>query len=77
MAHRHDRALQQEAPDVTIKTVLQTTDGLIPAFKAAAAARKGPDIQYFWGGIWALEDAWAGNTKPVSDYIPCSEPSTT
>jgi raffinose/stachyose/melibiose transport system substrate-binding protein len=59
--------------NVTIKTVLQTTDGLIPAFKAAAAAKKGPDIQYFWGGIWSLEDAWAGNTKPVSDYIPRSE----
>jgi raffinose/stachyose/melibiose transport system substrate-binding protein len=60
-------------PNVTIKTVLQTTDGLIPAFKAAAAARKGPDLQYFWGGIWSLDDAWAGNTKPVSDYIPRSE----
>ena len=45
----------------------------IPAFKAAAAAKKGPDIQYFWGGIWSLEDAWADNTKPVSDYIPRSE----
>ena len=56
-----------------IKTVLQTTDGLIPAFKAAAAAKKGPDIQYFWGGIWSLDDAWQGNTKPVSDYIPKSE----
>jgi raffinose/stachyose/melibiose transport system substrate-binding protein len=60
-------------PNVTIKTVLQTTDGLIPAFKAAAAAKKGPDLQYFWGGIWSLDDAWAGNTKPVSDYIPRSE----
>jgi raffinose/stachyose/melibiose transport system substrate-binding protein len=60
-------------PNVTIKTVLQTTNGLVPAFKAAAAAKKGPDIQYFWGGIWSLEDAWAGATKPVSDYIPASE----
>src|SRR6266571_3952572 len=60
-------------PNVTIKTVLQTTDGLIPAFKAAAAAKKGPDLQYFWGGIWSLEDAWAGSTKPVSDYIPAAE----
>lgn len=60
-------------PNVTIKTVLQTTSGLVPAFKAAAAAKKGPDIQYFWGGIYSLEDAWAGSTKPVSDYIPASE----
>jgi raffinose/stachyose/melibiose transport system substrate-binding protein len=64
---------QKKHPNVTIKTVLQTTDGLVPAFKAAAAAKKGPDIQYFWGGIWSLEDAWAGSTKPASDYIPKSE----
>ena len=63
-------AYQKKHPNVKIKTVLQTTDGLIPAFKAAAAAKKGPDIQYFWGGIWSLDDAWLGNTKPVSDYIP-------
>src|SRR4051794_34435346 len=64
---------EKKHPNVTIKTVLQTTDGLIPAFKAAAAAKKGPDIQYFWGGIWSLDDAWSGNTKPVSDYIPKAE----
>jgi raffinose/stachyose/melibiose transport system substrate-binding protein len=64
---------QKKHPNVTIKTVLQTTNGLVPAFKAAAAAKKGPDLQYFWGGIWSLEDAWAGATKPVSDYIPKGE----
>jgi len=64
---------QKKHPNVTIKTVLQTTNGLIPAFKAAAAAKKGPDIQYFWPAIWTLEDAWAGNTRPVSDYIPKRE----
>ncbi len=67
------RLYEQKHPNVKIKTVLQTTDGLVPAFKAAAAAKKGPDIQYFWGGIWSLDDAWAGNTKPISDYIPRSE----
>jgi len=64
---------EKKHPNVTIKTVLQTTNGLVPAFKAAAQAKKGPDIQYFWGGIWSLEDAWNGATKPVSDYIPRSE----
>ena len=64
---------EKKHPNVTIKTVLQTTNGLVPAFKAAAAAKQGPDLQYFWGGIWSLEDAWAGSTKPVSDYIPASE----
>src|SRR5918911_963402 len=64
---------EKKHPNVTIKSVLQTTNGLVPAFKAAAAAKKGPDIQYFWGGIWSLEDAWNGSTKAVSDYIPRSE----
>jgi multiple sugar transport system substrate-binding protein len=64
---------EQKHPNVTIKTVLETTDGLVPAFEAAAAAKKGPDLQYFWGGIWSLNDAWKGATKPVSDYIPMSE----
>src|SRR5581483_944898 len=51
----------------------RVASGLVLAAVAAAAAKKGPDLQYFWGGIWSLEDAWAGSTKPVSDYIPASE----
>lgn len=60
-------------PNVTITPVEQTTEALIPAFNAAAAAKKGPDVQYFWGGIWGLENAWKGAITPVSDYIPKSE----
>ncbi len=67
------KLFEKKYSNVTVKTVLQTTDGLIPSFKAAAAAKKGPDLQYFWGGIWSLDDAWLGNTKAVSDYIPKSE----
>jgi multiple sugar transport system substrate-binding protein len=60
-------------PNVHIKTVLQTTDGLVPTFDTAAAAGNGPDIEYFWGGINALEPAWKGYIRPVSDYIPSSQ----
>ncbi len=60
-------------PNVTISTVLQTTNGLIPAFDAAAKAGQGPDIEYFWGGIYSQEPGWAGNIRPVSDYIPAAE----
>lgn len=63
----------EENPGVTFETVLQSTDNLVPAFKTAAAAQQGPDIQYFWGGVWTLEDAWAGHLAPISDYIPESE----
>ena len=67
------KAYEKEHPNVTIKTVLQSTDNLMPNFAAAAKAQKGPDIEYRWGGIWALQDAWDGNLAPVSDYIPKSE----
>ena len=60
-------------PNITINTVLQSTDNLMPNFAAAAKAKKGPDIEYRWGGIWALQDAWDGNLAPISDYIPASE----
>jgi raffinose/stachyose/melibiose transport system substrate-binding protein len=60
-------------PEIKITTTLQSTDNLVPAFEAAAAAKKGPDIEYFWGGINTLEDGWAGNIKPISDLLPKSE----
>jgi raffinose/stachyose/melibiose transport system substrate-binding protein len=66
-------AYQRLHANVTISTVLQTTDGLVPAFNTAAAAGKGPDIQYLWGGINTLEPAWKGYIRPVSDYVPASE----
>jgi len=62
------RLYEKQNPNVTVNAVLQQTDTLIPAFKSAAAAGQGPDIQFFWGGIWTLEDAWLGNLTPISDY---------
>ncbi len=53
--------------------MLQSTDTLIPAFQAAAAAKEGPDIQYFWGGVWTLESVWAGALIPLDDLIPAEE----
>ena len=58
----------QENPHITVNAVLQESDSLYPAFRAAAEAKEGPDIQFFWGGIFTLEDAWLGNLAPVSDY---------
>ena len=62
-------------PNVTIETVLQSTDSLIPSFTSAAAAKSGPDIQYFWGGVWTLENAWSGAIIPLDNLIPASEMS--
>ncbi|MGD0751911.1 MAG: extracellular solute-binding protein [Anaerolineales bacterium] len=60
-------------PNVTIETVLQSTDSLIPAFTSAAAAKSGPDIQYFWGGTYTLEPAWQGALIPINNLIPADE----
>jgi raffinose/stachyose/melibiose transport system substrate-binding protein len=67
------KKFEDKNPNIKIKTVLQSTDNLIPAFKAAASSQQGPDIQYFWGGVYTLEDAWQGNIVPISDYIPKEE----
>ncbi|MET0703727.1 MAG: extracellular solute-binding protein [Mycobacterium sp.] len=66
-------AYKIKRPNITLKTVLQTTDGLMPGFEAAAAAKQGPDIQYFWGGIYSQQPYWDGSTVPVSDYIGADE----
>ena len=66
-------AFEKIHPNVTIKPVLQTTDGLVPSFQAAAAAKSGPDLEYFWGGTNALTPAWQKQILPISDYIPKSE----
>ncbi len=67
-------ALYTEAnPNITFEAVLQSTDTLIPAFQSAAAAKEGPDIQYFWGGVWTIENAWTDAIIPVDDLIPADE----
>lgn len=66
---------QAAHPNIQIESVLQSTDTLIPAFQAAAQAKEGPDIQYFWGGVWTLENVWAGSLLPLDDLIPAEERS--
>lgn len=60
-------------PNIRIKATLQTTDGLYPAFESAAKAKRGPDIEYLWGGINTLTEVWPGYVAPMSDLIPASE----
>ena len=56
-------------PGVKVNAVMQESDTLYSAFRTAESAGTGPDVQYLWGGVLALEDAWLGNLVPVSDYI--------
>lgn len=57
-------------PAGPVKQVLQESDTLYTAFRTAAAAKKGPDVQFFWGGTQALEDVWMGNVAPLDDVLP-------
>jgi raffinose/stachyose/melibiose transport system substrate-binding protein len=66
-------AYEKKRPNVTITPVLQTTDGLVPSFQAAASSKSGPDLQYFWGGTNALTPAWNDQILPISDYLPQAE----
>lgn len=53
---------------ISVEAVLQTTEGLYPAFRTAAEAKQTPDIQYMWSEIWHFEDVWQGNVMDITEY---------
>jgi len=62
-------------PNIDIVPVLQTVDTVQSAFRTAAAAKDpdvGPDIQFFWPGIWLMIDVWNGYVEPVENVFPQS-----
>ena len=64
---------QTEHPNIKIATVLQTVDEVQSAFRTAARAKDpgiGPDIQFFWPGVYCLADVWSGSVAPMEDYVP-------
>ena len=64
---------QKQYPNITVEAVLQTTDGIVPAWEAAVAAKSGPDIQYIWGdGNWARA-VWNGSVVPLDDLLGAEE----
>ena len=63
----------KENPQITVELVEQSMDQLVPAWQAAVAAQKGADIQFFWTGIWCLEDVWKGDLEDLTKWIPQSE----
>lgn len=69
------RMYTREHPNIQVKLVLQSTDGLVPGFKAACAAKEGPDIQYMWGGIWTMENVWNDCYQPIEDLVGAEEVS--
>ena len=64
---------EEAHPGITVETVLQSTDSLLPAFQSAIAAQDGPDIQYVWGGMYTMEYVWGEGIAPIDDLIPEEE----
>ena len=60
----------KQHPDVDIRpeVSLLAIDSIYPDFKAGVAAGDPPDLHMLWGGVLGLEEAWAGNVTPISDY---------
>src|SRR5262249_10783677 len=55
--------------DATVKAMLQDTAVVISQFQTAAAAHKGPDIQYLWNGIYHMESVWLGYLRALDGLI--------
>jgi raffinose/stachyose/melibiose transport system substrate-binding protein len=51
-----------------VEILLLEGEAIYPTFLAQAAAGNPPDIQFLWGGVLGLEQAWNGNIQPISDY---------
>jgi ABC-type glycerol-3-phosphate transport system substrate-binding protein len=60
-------------PNVRVEVAEHTIDQLMPSWQAAVEAQSGPDVQFFWTGVWCLEDVWAGNVENLGKWIPESE----
>ncbi|MCL5985660.1 MAG: extracellular solute-binding protein [Actinobacteria bacterium] len=58
----------KQNPNIKFEETLIHIDAMYPGFKAAVAAGETPDIHVLWGGVLGLEEAWAGNITPISDY---------
>ena len=60
-------------PNITVSQVHQSSENNVPNFLAAAEMQTGPDIASLRYGVMNLEQVWAGNVAPISDYISGEE----
>ena len=60
-------------PNVSIELVEQTSDQLYPAWESAIQAGQGPDIQFLWTGVWALDYVWKDNLADITTLISPEE----
>jgi raffinose/stachyose/melibiose transport system substrate-binding protein len=64
---------QAQHPNITVNTVLQSTDTYNTTQKTACKAGSGPDVWYNWGGTWSLELSWAGCTIANEDVFDAGD----
>ncbi len=55
-------------PNITLEAENLEIDSIYPRFLASIAADDPPDLHMLWGGVLGLEQVWAGNCAPISDY---------
>ncbi|MEO8612824.1 MAG: substrate-binding domain-containing protein [Chloroflexota bacterium] len=60
----------QTEKGVEISTLQMDTCCVISQFTTAAAAGEPPDIQFFFNGIYHMENVWLGYIEPLNDLIP-------
>ena len=63
------KAKFEQQNGVKIKSTLMDTDNVIPQFTNAAAAGHPPDLQFFFNGIYHMENVWLGYIKPLNGLV--------
>lgn len=57
-------------PNIKISPLQMDTCCVISQFTTAAAAGEPPDIQFFFNGIYHMENVWLGYIEPLNDWVP-------
>jgi ABC-type glycerol-3-phosphate transport system substrate-binding protein len=60
-------------PNVTVKSVVQSTGTWTQTQSIACKGKSGPDLWYNWSGTWSLEQAWQGCTVPNDKVLSASD----
>jgi len=54
---------------ISIAPTRMETDQVVEQFTDAAAAGDVPDLQYFWNGIYHMENVWRGYVEPLNGLV--------
>jgi ABC-type glycerol-3-phosphate transport system substrate-binding protein len=63
----------EEATGTRIALRLLRHDEVLPGFPAAVKAGRGPDLHFFWNGIYLVDHVWRGYVRALDDLIEPAE----